>query len=169
MPQQYESAVYHLDLSGRIPPGQLVYVEEQPGGVADIYIHPLHVRQPLLWELNWLTRHMVGYGLWRQNWDQSDRTRQPPEGLSVAVSCWEIVPADELPRDCCVFPLEEEGSSVWLIRSGSCTAAFVDEMNRMLDRIAGDGLWLQEWSDGRRSREEQPAVLAPLLTPHLSV
>ncbi len=166
---QHESAVYHLDLSGRIPPGRLVSVEEQPGGLADIYMHPLHVRQPLLWELNWLTRHQVGYGLWRQKWDHSGRTRQPAQGLSVAASSWEIVPSAELPKGCHVFPLEEDGSCVWLIRSGYCTATFVNEMNRLLDRIAGDGLWLQDWSNhGPGTRQERPAALAPLLEPHLS-
>lgn len=169
MPHQYQSAVYHLDLSGRIPPGQLIYVEDHPGGLADIYVHPLHVRQPLLWDLNWTLRHQVGYGLWRQNWTHSGRMQHPAQGLGVAASSWEIVPSNEMPRDRYVFPIEEDGRCVWLIRSGYCTTAFLNEKNRMLDRIAGDGLWLQDWSEGGRTHEGQPTALAPLLAPHVSV
>lgn len=169
MSHQYQSAVYHLDLSGRIPPGRVIYVEDHPGGLADIYVHPFHVRQQLLWDLNWTLRHQVGYGLWRQNWTHRGRMQHPAEGLGVAASVWEIVPADEMPRDRYVFPVEEDGSCVWLIRSGSCTITFLDEMNRMSDRIAGDGLWLQDWSEGQGPQEKQPATLAPLLAPHVSV
>ncbi|WP_328439398.1 hypothetical protein OHA71_23965 [Streptomyces sp. NBC_00444] len=94
--------------------------------------------------------------------------QQPAEGLGIAESSWEIVPANEMPRSRSVFPVEEDGSCVWLIRSGSCTTALQDEMNQMLVRIAGDGLWLQAWYDERKSRPA-PVALTPVAQSHLSV
>ncbi|HZF92098.1 hypothetical protein [Streptomyces sp.] len=168
MSHQYSSAVYHLDFSGRIPSGQLIHVEDHPGEVAEIYLHRLHVRSPLLWQINWLTRQQVGYGLWRQRWTEDGRMCAPAEGLGVAVSRWDIVPASEMPSDCYVFPVEDDGSCVWLIRVGYCTVELQSEMNRMLERIAGDGLWLQDWYGDVRTTAltlPAPSGLAPVLTP----
>jgi hypothetical protein len=162
----HSSAVYHLDFMGRIPPGQLVHAEDQSGAQVDIYLHPLHARKGLVWDLNWHTRHYVGHGLWRQNWTEGERMQEPAEGLGVAESRWEIVPAAEMPRDRHVFTVEQDGNCVWLIRAGHCTVSLERAMNRMLERIAGDGLWLQDWSDGRGEAGGQPVVsLAPPCVP----
>ena len=163
MPDQARSAVYHIGLRDRVPPGRLVHVEDHPGGWADIYLHALHVRNPLVWQINWKTRHQVGYGLWRQRWTDDGRMEQPAQGLGIAISAWEIVPARKMPSGYYVFPVEQAGSCIWLIRAGFCTAALVDEMNMMLDRIAGDGLWLQGWYE--RPRESAVPSPMPLLSP----
>jgi hypothetical protein len=164
MPYQHASAVYHLGFSGRIPSGRLIYAEDHEGGVADVYLQSQHAREQLVWELNWVTRHQVGYGLWRQRWTHEGRMTQPAERLGVAVSRWEFVPARQMPRGRSVFPIEEDGSCVWLIRSGCCTPALLDEMNELLERIAGDGLWLQAWPE-EQDLPVGPATLAPLLAP----
>jgi hypothetical protein len=143
--EQHPSAVYHLGESSQIPSGRLVHVEDRDGATADIFLHRLHARRQLVREFNWLTRHQVGDGLWRQRWTDEGRMQQPIEGLGIAESRWEIVPALEMPRDRTVFPTEEDGVCVWNIRSGYCTGALRNEMNGMLERIAGDGLWLQAW------------------------
>lgn len=161
MPHQ-TSAVYHLDFAGRIPPGRTLGVEDHKGGTADIFLHPLHAREPLVWGLNWVTRHQVGYGLWRQRWTDDERMKRAARGLGVAVSRWEIVPRREMPRDRYVFPVEQEGSCIWLIRSGCCTVDLRDDMNVMLERIAGDGLWEQAWRQGQKPGG---AVPTPVLTP----
>ncbi|MEW2567698.1 hypothetical protein [Streptomyces sp. NPDC047070] len=134
--------------------------------MADIFLHPLHVRERLAWDFNWLTRHQVGDGLWQQNWTHEGRMQEPAEGLNVAVSRWEIVPAIAMPSDRVVVAIEEEGSCIWLIREGYCTHALRDAMNVMLERIAGDGLWLQYWYECRWRRSAQalgPALPSPSL------
>src|SRR3954468_964599 len=163
MPYEQMTAIFHLDTFGRMPPGRLVYAEDRPGGQADIYFHPLHVREPLVWELNWIARQQVGMGHWRQRWTSDGRMQEAPKGLGIAMSRWEIVSSDRMPKGRHVFPVEEGGSCIWLIRGGSCTAALRDEHNQLLRRIAGDGLWVQAWSGGK---EQRPEVLrAPLLAP----
>ncbi|MET8818518.1 hypothetical protein [Streptomyces rochei] len=167
MSDQCTSAVYHLAQPGRLPSGRLVHVEDRPGALADIYLHTLHVREPLLWELNWITRHQVGNGLWQQRWTQDGRMQEPAKGLGLAVSRWEIVPDSAMPRGRAVMPVEEDGSCIWLIRAGYCTVSVRDAMNGMLERIAGDGLWLQRWEDrrGRWSASHPEPVLASPVVP----
>jgi hypothetical protein len=149
MPDQYTSAVYHIAQPGRVLPA-LVHVEDQPDATADIYFHPLHVRSALVWDFNWVTRHQIGHGLWRQRWTDDGRMLQPAEGRCIAISRWEIIPARAMPRTTTVVPVEEHGSCIWLIKEGQCTTAMRDAMNQMLERIAGDGLWLQQWFDKRK-------------------
>ncbi|MCM8548865.1 hypothetical protein [Streptomyces sp. STCH 565 A] len=167
MPDHY-SAVYHVGLPRRArhaSPGRLVHVEDYDGAWADIHFHALHVRQELVWEFNWLTSHQVGSGLWQQEWTHEGRMQVPAEGLAVAVSGWELVPSSEMPRGRRVLPIEQDGSCIWLIRQDSCTRSLCDEMNRMLERIAGDGLWLQYWYQRRPDRRPARGV-APQATPH---
>lgn len=163
MANQTTSAVYHLGFQDRFSPGRLVHVEDHPGGWADIYLHALDVRNPLVSEFNRVTRHLVGCGLWRQRWTDDGRMQQAPRGLGIALSAWEIVPGNEMPRGYQVFPVEQDGSCIWLIRAGACTTALVDEMNAMLDRIAGDGLWLQGWY--KRPGDEAWPSPVPSLSP----
>lgn len=163
MPNQSTSAVYHIAQPGRIPRGELIHVDDCPGAMADIHLHPLHVRSWLVWDLNWVTRHQVGYGLWRQRWTHEGRMQEPVEGLGIAVSRWEIVPASAMPRERAVMAVEDEGSCVWLVREGQCTRDMRDAMNGMLERIAGDGLWLQRWYEHREVPPEP--MRGPLLLP----
>jgi hypothetical protein len=164
--EQTPSIVYHLDFAGRIPKGQVIHVEERPGGQADVYLHPLHVREPLVWELNWLSLNHVSYGYWRQRWTGEGQVQEDAENLGVAVSAWKIVPRSEMPDDRHIFFVENKGTCVWLARSGSCTVTVQNEMNNMLLRAAGDGLWEQSWNDGQdipRARPCVPLVASPLV------
>lgn len=167
MTDQNTSAVYHVAQLGQLPPGKLVHVEDRPGGVVDIYLHPLHARGELVWDFAWLMRHQVGNGLWRQRWTTDGRMTKPAQGYGIAESRWEIVPARSIPRGVTVVPIEEPGSCVWLIRSGYCTRAMRDAMNEMLARIVGDGLWIQCWGQGDERR--QVAVAPPLRSPALAL
>ncbi|MDT7847256.1 hypothetical protein [Streptomyces justiciae] len=164
MQDLYTSTVYHIDQFGQLPSGALLRAKDRPGGIVDVYLHPLHVRSELVWDLNWLTRHQVGNGLWRPGWAETGHMNEPAEGLGIAASRWEIVPAAAMPRRRTVIPVEEEGSVVWLVREGSCTRAMRDAMNALLDRIAGDGLWLQCWYE-RRERPAPEGSGSPLLAP----
>lgn len=168
MPDHHTSVVYHLAQPGQFPPGRLIHAQDRPGAIADVYLHPLHVRSDLVWDLNWLNRQQVGYGLWRQRWTAGGRMLEPAEGLGYAESRWEIVPAAAMPRGRTVVPVEEEGGCTWLIRAGYCTAAARDEMNGLLARIAGDGLWLQHWYSGDEGRP-WPDAAPPLQPPALSL
>ncbi|MFJ2515641.1 hypothetical protein ACIPEL_36490 [Streptomyces griseoviridis] len=144
MPTRY-SAVYHRDLAGRIPPGDLVYVEDHEGAWSDIYLHPDHAKSELVHDFNWVTRHQIGSGLWQQNWTHDGRMQEPAEGLGVAISGWEIVPHRRMPSSRSVVPIDQDGSCMWIIREGACSDELCAAMNAMLRRIAGDGLWLQYW------------------------
>lgn len=144
MPNQYRAA-YQRARGDQLPPGRLVHVDDAPGAQADIYLHPLHARRRLIAEFNALTRHQVGSGLWQQRWTHEGRIQEPTEGLKVAVSRWEILPADAMPRARVLLPVEERGSCIWLIKEGYCTRDLRDEMNAKLERIAGDALWVQYW------------------------
>lgn len=164
MPEEREVAAYHLDFSGVRQPGRLIRIDDSPGGHSDVYFHPLHIRAQLVHELNQLGLHQVGHGLWRQRWIAHGRVDEPVEGLQVAESRWEIVPSHEMPKRRHVVPIEEDGSCIWQIKAGYCTATLVDEMNQKLDRIVGDGLWRQPWYE----EQEIPALpAAPLLAPAL--
>lgn len=166
MPQERATVVYHLDFSGVRQPGRLIRIDDSPDGQSDVYFHPLHIRAPLVHQLNQLGLHQVGHGLWRQRWIAPGSVNQPVEGLRVAESRWDIVPSREMPKRRHVVPIEEDGRCIWHIKAGYCTAALADEMNQMLERIVGDGLWLQSWHEGQRISEPLLGpFLAPVLTP----
>lgn len=163
--EQTPAIVYHLDFDGRIPAGQLIHVDDRPGGQADVYLHRLHVREPLVWELNWLSLQHVGLGYWRQRWAGGGQVQEDAEDLGIAVSRWKIVPADEMPSGRYIFFTEQQGTCLWLARSGYCTVSLRDAMNAMLLRAAGDGLWEQSWNDDQDLPIARPCV--PLLAPPL--
>jgi len=163
MSDQYTSAVYHVAQPGQLPPGKLISAEDRPGGIVDVYLHPLHVRAEFVWDLNWVTRHLVGYGLWRQRWTDDGRFLEPAKGRGVAVARWEIVPAAAMPKGRTTLCVEEDGSSIWLIREGCCTREMRDAKNELLERLAGDGLWLQVWYDAHEL--PPPPSTAPRLEP----
>lgn len=166
MPIQPTSVVYHRDVFGRIPPGRLVYAEEGEGGVVDNYFHPLHIREALVWEMNWLLRQQVGMGLWRPRGHAEGRMQRPAEGRNVCASRWEFVSPNRMPKGLHVFPLEQLKNNVWLIRAGSCSQALYNEMNQLLLRIAGDGLWEQVWDQGPEERHGSAIpALAPSVLP----
>ncbi|MFI1723873.1 hypothetical protein [Streptomyces sp. NPDC020489] len=125
----------------------------------DIYLHPLHVRSDLVRDLNRIVRQQVGHGLWRQRWTEDGRMQDPPQGLGIAECRWELIPSADMPKGVAIMPVEGERSCIWLVRAGSCTCAMRDEMNRILERIVGDGLWVQCWdgADRRRMPAEAPA------------
>jgi len=162
MPEERSTVVYHLDHFGRRQPGRLIRIDDIPGGHSNVYFHPLHIRAQLVHELTQLGLHQVGHGLWRQHWIAPDRVEQPTEGFDLAESRWEIVPAHEMPRRRCIVPIEEDGSCIWHIKAGYCTAALAAEMNQMLERIVGDGLWCQTWPDEQQLTQ---ACHSPSLVP----
>ncbi|MFE3853462.1 hypothetical protein ACFXPN_20280 [Streptomyces griseorubiginosus] len=167
MPDEHTpSIVYHLDFAGRIPKGQVLHVDDRPGGQADVYLHPLHVREPLLWELNWLSLVHIGFGYWHQRSTHEDQVREDAEYLGIADSAWEIVPRSKMPKGRHIFFVESKGMIRWLIRSGSCTVTMQNAMNNLLLRAAGDGLWQQTWDDGKEhpiARPRNPLVAPPLV------
>jgi hypothetical protein len=150
MSNQYQSVIYILGVPDRASPGQLVHVEEHPDALAAVYINPLEMRSPAVWDVNWLTRHQIGHGFWQQNWNSEShegRVQELPQGLGVAVARWEIAPAYKLPRGVYVFPVEHNGRFIWYIRAGHITQALCDAINAAFQRIVGDALWVQRWCD----------------------
>ena len=157
MPDKRSTVVYRLDTWGVRQPGRLIRIDDIPGGHSNVYFHPLHIRAQLVDELNRLGLHQVGHGLWRQRWIGPDRVDQPSQGFDLAESRWEIVPAREMPQRRCIVPIEEDGRCIWHIKAGYCTADLAAEMNQMLERIVGDGLWRQTWPVEQQLRHMWPA------------
>ncbi len=80
----------------------------------------------------------------------------------LAVSRWERVPGHMMPSGRVVVGVEEDGSIVWLVDEDECTRQAQNDMNDLLLRLVGDGLWIQCWF-GRRPPPPL-ASPAPLLT-----
>ncbi|MCL6734359.1 hypothetical protein [Streptomyces neyagawaensis] len=159
-----QSVIYILGVPDSASPGQLIHIEEHPEALAAVYINPLEMRNAAVWDVNWLTRHQMGHGLWQQNWGDDShegRVHEPPRGLDLAVARWELVARDRLPDDVHVFPVEHEGRFIWYIRSGYATQALCDAVNAAFDRIVGDALWVQRWYDRNRFGIDVPDL--PLL------
>ncbi|MFI9200221.1 hypothetical protein [Streptomyces sp. NPDC053048] len=53
--------------------------------------------------------------------------------------------SDLLPDGVIEAPMERAGEFVWLIRQGLMAPELIDEMNRRLEHIVGNGLWEQKW------------------------
>jgi hypothetical protein len=140
------SVIFHVAGPGQIPPGSLIGVEPREGQASAIYLHPLHVRADLVWELNLLARHQVGDGLLRRA--SADDGRQTSGG---AVFRWEIVPSPAMSRGCTVFTVEEDGICIWNISSDCCTDELSDEMNCLWEEVGCGGLWSQSWYSPGRS------------------
>ncbi|MET7480969.1 hypothetical protein ABZT17_42505 [Streptomyces sp. NPDC005648] len=161
MPNHY-TVVYHLDVFGRIPPGQLAHAEDHDGGWMDVYLHPAHVAPEFVRELNRVLRHHIGSGLWQQYRTDDGQAQEPAQGLDIAQSRWELV--DTLPAGRHLLVLDEDKLSVVYIRRSSCTEEFIEAKNEMLRHLAGDGLWRQYWD--QRGYQSGPVKAPPsLVTP----
>lgn len=150
MSNQHQSVIYTLGVPDNASPTQLIHIEEHPDALAAVYINPLEMRSPAVWDVNWLTRHQMGHSLWQQAWtpdSHEGRVQEPPQGLRVAVAQWEILPSHLMPRGLHVIPIERRGHFVWYIRSGYITQALCDTVNDAFRRIVGDALWIQRWHD----------------------
>jgi hypothetical protein len=127
MPNLRTSAVYHLAQPRRMPAGRLMYVEDGPGSIVDIYLDSRHIRGRLVWELNWMGRH--------QDWAHPERTRSAL-GLCPAAARWELVPSHAMPSGRPVVPVQQGDSRVWLLPADQCTSALRDAVNGALGCIA---------------------------------
>lgn len=77
----------------------------------------------------------------------------------LAVSRWERVPGHMLPSGRVVVGVEEDGSIVWLVDEDECTRQAQNDMNDLLLRLVGDGLWIQCWFGRRPLAAASPAPL----------
>ncbi|HEY8985689.1 MAG TPA: hypothetical protein VIU15_39725 [Streptomyces sp.] len=137
-----------------------MYVDDTRERHMSVYLHPDHVTDRLCSEVNAVTRHHVGHGLW-QGWTQEERILQPEDGFRQATVRWEIAPAAAMLKGKVVVVLEEAGSAVWLIREKHVSPQLRDEMNEALRRI-GAGLWAQYWPLSRTPRTIDSGT--PILT-----
>ncbi len=156
------SLTYYRANADLIPSGQLMYVDDTREHHMGVYLHPDHVTDRLCAEVNAVTRHHVGHGLW-QGWTQEERILQPEDGFRQATVRWEIASAAAMLKGKVVVVLEEAGSAVWLVREGHVSHQLRDEMNEALRRI-GAGLWAQYWPLGRKGYSPtfgEPLLVAP--------
>jgi hypothetical protein len=89
--------------------------------------------------------------------------RRPAQGLGFAVSRWERVPGRMLPSGHAVYGVEEDGSGIWLVDEDECSQRVQNDMNDLLFRLAGDGLWIQCWLRNTRTHIPRPAPTSPLV------
>jgi hypothetical protein len=154
---------YRLATRGEIPDGRAVDIRDEPGGQAAVLLAPAEcdIRVPA--QITVLSSHQIVHGSWRQRWTDDGRMRRAAQGLGVAVSRWERVPRRMLPSGHAVYAVEDDGSCVWLIDEDDCTHQLQNEMNDLLLRLAGDGLWIQCWLQQRPPLADPGS--APLLAP----
>ncbi|WP_032761310.1 hypothetical protein, partial [Streptomyces alboviridis] len=96
-------------------------------------------------------------------WTDDGRLARPAQGLRLAVLRWEAVPPDMMPTGRLLVTVEDEGWCVHLIDERYCTRQLQGEINDLLLRLAGDGLWVQAWL--RRRPLPMAAAPDPLLAP----
>lgn len=152
---------YRIATRGEIPDGRTVDIQDQPGSRSAVLIAPGHSSVRLTRAITDLAGHQVVHGAWRQRWTTDGRMRDPAQGLMLAVSRWERVPARMMPSGRVVVAVEEGGSCVWLVDEDECSQRAQNDMNDLLLRLAGDGLWIQCWPHRRSLPASGPA---PVLT-----
>lgn len=160
--------LYRLAAVGEIPDGRAVDIQDRPGGQAEVLLHPDHTEEPLCEQFTTLAGHYVAHGVWRQRWTNDGRMARPAQGLMLAVSRWETVPSGWMPSGRLALPIEDDGSCVWLIDERYCTEELRNDMNDLLLRLAGDGLWIQMWLRRRpipAAPAPDPLVAPPLAAP----
>ncbi|WP_405856182.1 hypothetical protein OG407_07405 [Streptomyces sp. NBC_01515] len=136
---------YRLAERGEIQNGRTADVKDLPGGQAEILFDPDHSGPLLPLAFTQLCTHQIVHGQWRQRWAGGDRVNGTAQGLRLAVSRWERVPGHQLPSGLVLYAVEEAGSCLWLIDEDECTMQLQNDMNDLLLRLAGDGLWIQIW------------------------
>lgn len=153
---------YRIATRGVIPVGRTVDIQEEPHGQSAVVLFaPGHCRRRLAEGLTRLSCHQTAHGAWRQRWTTDGRMELPPQGHMVAVARWERVPGRMLPSGRSLAVIEEDGGAVWLVDEDECTRQAQNDMNDLLLRLAGDGLWVQYWIQRRPLSAVGPA---PLLT-----
>lgn len=155
---------YRVAAQGEIPDGRLVDIRDRPGGQTEIRLDPLHTRRLLSDQFTSLSGHQIVHGSWRQRWTNDGRMMRPAQGLMLAVSRWETVPANDLPDGQVVFGVAWKGTCIWLVSEDYCTGQLRDAMNDQLLRLAGDGLWIQVWFH-RRPVPTPCGSVPPLVAP----
>lgn len=156
---------YQLARPGQIRGGRTADIGDLPGGLATILLAPTDCDARLPAQFTRLAGHQIVHGLWRQRWTDDGRASRPARGLCLAVSRWERVPGDWLPSGHIVYGVEEQGSVIWLIDEDACTQQLANDMNDLLLRLVGDGLWVQSWFGHRPAlpAEDLTPLLAPLV------
>ncbi|TQE35440.1 hypothetical protein [Streptomyces ipomoeae] len=93
--------------------------------------------------------------------------KRAAEGLMLAVARWETVPPHLMPTGHLVVPIEDDGSCICVIDERYCTRQLQHDMNDLLLRLAGDGLWIQCWFRHRKppATASQDPLPAPTLIP----
>lgn len=154
---------YRVAAQDELPNGRSVDITDRAGGQSEILMSPRHTSRRLSSEITALSGHQIVHGAWRQRWTSGSRMNAPAQGLGLAVSRWERVPTRLLPTGRTVAGVEQAGMCVWLIDEDECDQRAANDMNDLLLRLAGDGLWLQVWF--RRRPSAAGAGPVPLLAP----
>jgi hypothetical protein len=137
--------LYRLAADGELRDGRTVDIDDRPGGRAAVLLdrHECSGRVPR--EMTQVASHQTVSGGWRQRWTHDGRMRRTAEGLGLALSRLELVPGHMMPKGRVAMVTETKGSCVWLVDEDECTKRLQNDMNDLLLRAAGDGLWIQVW------------------------
>jgi hypothetical protein len=139
-----------------LPHGRSIWVDEEPGR-ADVHILRGEATQAFCTRMTEMHEHILSEAFWVQVWEEGAlRVGAPPQRLGFAHATWEIDDENNTVGELAV-PLERAGRFVWMIRAGHVKPTAVAEMNQLLLRIVGDGLWQQRWAGG----PQEPAASVP--------
>ncbi|MDK1473692.1 hypothetical protein QNO07_09690 [Streptomyces sp. 549] len=157
----YNNAEAHFHLSTTdIDTRHACRITESPG-CADILLHTDAATPALCASLNRWHHRILSRGLWAQRWDgPAGRLDTPPQHRRIATARWATAPATLTAGEAC-RPVERQAGILWLIRDGEATDALIDQMNRRLERLVGDGLWIQRWHGRRRTPQPASTTRSP--------
>jgi hypothetical protein len=109
-----------------------------------------HASHVLCQQMDAAHEHIVGNGLWAQEWDGDEgrlaRCAEAPQ-RHVATASVTLVPADRLPAGKACMAIERDGEFCWLIAEGHMSELARQEFETLLRFIVGNGLWIQRWRD----------------------
>ncbi|MET7477941.1 hypothetical protein ABZT17_26740 [Streptomyces sp. NPDC005648] len=161
--QSHKPVVYRIVDEEEMPDGLVVTIKDWPGGHAEVLFRQGEVSPSLPDELTRQSNHLIVHGSWRQAWTEGERVEGQALGLLLGVNRWESVPSHLMPPGHIVFPIQEEGLCVWVVDEDCVSRKVRNDMNDMLLRMVGDGLWYQNWPKSRPLPAGHPALpdLAP--------
>ncbi|MFJ9027600.1 hypothetical protein ACIRQP_03590 [Streptomyces sp. NPDC102274] len=145
--------------SVQIPAGRACRITEDKGALT-VHIRAFHVASHFCDTMNVLCDQVMEG--WAQTWanDSPMRADEPPTGACLACVSWRIDQTGELPEGVDCFPLEKRGRFTWTIRKGVITDQLCAELNRYMERLVGDGLWVQKWEGAAPLHSRPRAVHA---------
>jgi hypothetical protein len=158
---EYEITEHRYELVDHLPDGMLCRLVEKPGSAIVQFLRGDATKELMRFMTERHELILVTKQMWVQVWEPgAPRSEAPAQGLGIARARWQLLTPEEearLPEPDAGIAVagERDGVFVWFIRPPHVTQEAVDQWNRILERIVGDGLWQQRWNQGGDSLDGQ--------------